>query len=138
GSISGSSGVTITSGTLNLDNSGTNSNDRIANDLSLGTSVLTFTGNASADTLEAFGKLAISGGNTSITLSQSNGGRVATLAASSFSRSGTATAVILGTNLGQTATQVGRLTINGASGTGLAQVGSHTSATGTGSGTDKA
>ena len=123
GSINNSSDITLNGGKLALDNSGNNNANRIANNVSLSSGgELSLTGNASADTAEAFGTLGIGLASSIVTVSQTNSGRVATLAASSFSRTANGTALVRGTSLGQLSTVVGKISFT--STTGLNFVGS--------------
>ncbi len=133
GTIRNSSGIVFNGGkTLLLDNTGVNNNDRIANNvtLSLG-GELSLAGNASVDTLESFGSLGLDTGDATVTVRQGNAGRVATLAASGFSRANNATALVRGTSLGQLNAVVGKISLASTSGLTLIGAGGQPAGTGT-------
>lgn len=118
GSILSSSAITVTGATLTLDNATSNNNDRIANGVSLGAgAAFSLTGNASVDTTEAFGTLAGTAGANTVTVTQANAGRIASLSGTAFSRASNATGLVRGSNLGiSTAAGASRVTFTDLSG----------------------
>ncbi|MDR3404152.1 MAG: autotransporter-associated beta strand repeat-containing protein [Chthoniobacter sp.] len=127
GTIGSSSAYALNGSVLTLDNTGGNV-DRLKDTAGVAMASgggLTLTGNATTNTTETVGALAIGTGNSTMTIG-SQTSRVTTLAAASLTRSGNATALVRGTSLNQSATSnVSRFTLvdGGAS---LTQVGTNT------------
>ncbi|NCX98061.1 MAG: hypothetical protein EBX35_05695, partial [Planctomycetia bacterium] len=127
GAIASSSGIAINQGgTLLLDNTAGNVN-RVGDTVTVtlaGGGELSLTGNATTNTTETIGTLALGAGSSTVTVG-SAASRVTTLAASGVSRTAGATALVRGTNLNQSgATNVSRITL--ADTAGLSFVGSNT------------
>jgi autotransporter-associated beta strand protein len=103
GTIATSSGYDM-AGTLNLDNSQFNNNNRISDTATITSRGMTMalTGNASAATSELAGALNLSSGNTTLTVTP-NAAQAASLNFASISRLNNSTLFIRGTNLGSAA-----------------------------------
>jgi autotransporter-associated beta strand protein len=141
GAITASSGIGIhgSGSRLILDNATTANSNRIANGIgvTLGTGGdLNLVGNgATSSVTENIGNLTLGTGNNVVTVSGAGAGQLVTLNASGITRSGSSTALIRGTSLGQQATNAGRVTLDSTS--GLTFVGATTTSTGLSTGTAK-
>ena len=126
------------SGKLVLDNSAGNA-DRLKDTGSVTISTggdLNLIGNATSNTTETIGTLALNSGNGTVTVTNGTSPRVTTLAASGFDRSSNfATGFVRGTSLGTGPTNYAAITFSSL--TGLTQIGTSTSTTGTNTGTVK-
>ena len=129
GSINQSSSIVLNGGKLLLDSLGTGNNSNRVKDtadvtLSLGGELQLY-GSGTTNITENMGMLAIVDQST-VTVLSTTAGRVATLASSGFARTGKATSLIRGKDLGgvASATQLGKVTLTSTS--GLSFVGAST------------
>ncbi len=110
GSIADSSGIVLNGGRLLLDSAAGGNANRIKDTASVSLSLggeLALIG-ATTSLTETIANLKISG-NSTLSVKQGTAGAVATLSPASFTRSGRATALVRGTALGQSTTQMGKL-----------------------------
>lgn len=132
-SILNSSAISITGvgARLLLENDPTANANRISGNVTLSNSgELSMTSNSGASMNETFGSLTIGEGASTVSVGSATN-RVNSFSATSFTRVGTGTAYIRGANLGTDGTSnIGRVFIDGAAGTGLTYVGTNTSTTG--------
>ncbi len=111
GTIATSSGYDL-AGTLNLDNSQFNNNNRISDTAAITSrgATITLTGNASAATSELAGALNLTNGNTTLTVTP-NASQAASLNFNSINRQNNSTLFVRGTSLGSApAAGVGTIT----------------------------
>ena len=126
GSISTTSGVTVNSGgTFALDDTaGNNTNSRLGTaNLTLNNATFNVLGNASANSTETTGTLALNGNDT-ITITPATG-QVTTLSPSTLTRGAQATALFRGTSLNQSATTNVARVVLGDGGASLGLVGTN-------------
>jgi len=121
GTVSAPSGIALKGNKLLLDNT-INSNDRMNDSdnvtLSLGGEL--YMKGSNSGTTESFGVLEIAGGYSTVTVEETTRYKTATLTGSDFSRTGSGTALIRGTLLGQNHSyQGGRVTFGDVGGLSL-------------------
>jgi len=113
GSIAGSSSLTISGTSLNIDYSA-GVNDRLNNTgtviLNNGGSLTINQGTQATNVTEQVGTLSFGSGSTTLTVSSATGA-VTTLAASGLSRTNNSLGLVRGTSLGQTSSNVGEITL---------------------------